>query len=358
MVWSKHSGKIAGIICLLLVLGGCRRADFAPQAGKTREEAFSKTDFVMDTVLQMTVYGKKDVTDDIKNSLAAAETKQLSWREADSEVSVINEKCGKGQTVAMEKDFSGWVRESLVLSEKSGGAFDPTIGRLTRLWNIEGDHPVVPEQSAIEERLKEMGYTHINIEESPSDDEKDTISMDEGVTLDLGAVGKGIGCDMAKQVLDEDGDTSGAVAAIGGSILTYGAKPDGESWKVAIRDPKGAEGEYMGVINIEGTAFVSTSGDYEKYFVENGKKYHHILDPATGYPAESGLCSVTIVCVPGQTEGEYPGLLSDGLSTACFILGREKGEALLKEYGAEGVFVDTEGNVTVTEGLKEKFEKM
>ena len=103
----------------------------------------------------------------------------------------------------------------------------------------------------------------------------------------------------------------------------------------------------MGVLSLSGTTNVSTSGDYEKYFMQNGKRYHHILDPATGYPAESGLISVTVV--------SDKGLLSDGLSTACFVLGKEKGQKLLETYGAEGIFIDQNKKVTVTKGLKDKF---
>lgn len=106
-------------------------------------------------------------------------------------------------------------------------------------------------------------------------------------------------------------------------------------------------GEAMGVLSLSGTTNVSTSGDYEKYFMQDGKRYHHILDPSTGYPADSGLISVTIV--------SDSGLLSDGLSTACFVLGKEKGEKLLETYGAEGVFIDQNKKVTVTKGLKDKF---
>ena len=109
----------------------------------------------------------------------------------------------------------------------------------------------------------------------------------------------------------------------------------------------------MGVLHLSDTACVSTSGDYEKYFVENGKKYHHILDPSTGYPAESDLTSVTVVCNKGT---ETDGLLSDGLSTACFVLGKERGKKLLEQYGAEGIFIDKENQIFVTENLKDHFE--
>jgi thiamine biosynthesis lipoprotein len=140
---------------------------------------------------------------------------------------------------------------------------------------------------------------------------------------------------------------SGAVISVGGSIVTYGQKDDGSDWSVAIAGPRSEEGDYLGILSVSGDKFVSTSGDYEKYFIKDGKRYHHILDPDTGYPAESGLISTTVLCDSG--------LLSDGLSTACFVLGAEKALDLLEEYGAEGILVDEEKNIYLTDGIAEQF---
>lgn len=325
---------------------------------KAESAAFSKTDFVMDTVLAETLYGSEDKTEEIKKLLSSLETEQLSWRKEDSVAAQINRKCGQGKKVSIGEDFARWTKDSLDLAKKSQGAFDPTIGNLTRLWNIEGEDPHVPEQEEIKRELAQIGYAHVKLE-NPSTTKGDSpqtkVSMKKGCTLDLGAVGKGIGCDVVREYLDGQKAVKGAVVAIGGSILTYGNKPDNRAWSVAIQDPEKEDGEYMGVLDIEGTAAVSTSGDYEKYFVENGKKYHHILDPSTGYPAKSGLRSVTVVCRDEGRTRQKAGLLSDGLSTACFVLGKEKALKLLEEYGAEAVFIDREKKVTVTDGLKDTF---
>lgn len=130
--------------------------------------------------------------------------------------------------------------------------------------------------------------------------------------------------------------------------MSYGSKPDGSAWQVAVTDPRDTEGDYLEQLLLNGTEFLSTSGDYEKYFIEDGVRYHHILDPATGYPARSGLTSVTVVCDDG--------LNADGLSTACFVLGKEKAEELLKKYNADGLFVDASDHVWMTEGMKERFQ--
>lgn len=378
--------------CLLLSMTACSsdKGNMKPAFEQTTADAsietsspqeYSKTDFVMSTVLSEKIYGTKNVTQDIKEELDKLEKDQLSWREDHSVVSKINADAQKGIKTKLDSDMTSWVEDSLELAKRSNGAFDPTIGRLTRLWNIEGDNPKVPSKQEIKNTLEDTGYTKIYLEKvesqntantkknvdkdikdntaknkETSEDTSQNTNTNESVssiyigdkcTLDLGAVGKGIACDVVQDYLKKQKEVSGAVIAVGGSILLYGSKADGSDWNVAVQNPRGQDGEAMGVLSLSGTTNVSTSGDYEKYFMQDGKRYHHILDPSTGYPADSGLISVTIV--------SDSGLLSDGLSTACFVLGKEKGEKLLETYGAEGVFIDQNKKVTVTKGLKDKF---
>lgn len=378
--------------CLLLSMTACSsdKGNMKPAFEQTTADAsietsspqeYSKTDFVMSTVLSEKIYGTKNVTQDIKEELDKLEKDQLSWREDHSVVSKINADAQKGIKTKLDSDMTSWVEDSLELAKRSNGAFDPTIGRLTRLWNIEGDNPKVPSKQEIKNTLEDTGYTKIHLEKvesqntantkknvdkdikdntaknkETSEDTSQNTNTNESVssiyigdkcTLDLGAVGKGIACDVVQDYLKKQKEVSGAVIAVGGSILLYGSKADGSDWNVAVQNPRGQDGEAMGVLSLSGTTNVSTSGDYEKYFMQDGKRYHHILDPSTGYPADSGLISVTIV--------SDSGLLSDGLSTACFVLGKEKGEKLLETYGAEGVFIDQNKKVTVTKGLKDKF---
>ena len=378
--------------CLLLSMTACSsdKGNMKPAFEQTTADAsietsspqeYSKTDFVMSTVLSEKIYGTKDVTQDIKEELDKLEKDQLSWREDHSVVSKINADAQKGIKTKLDSDMTSWVEDSLELAKRSNGAFDPTIGRLTRLWNIEGDNPKVPSKQEIKNTLEDTGYTKIHLEKvesqntantkknvdkdikdntaknkETSEDTSQNTNTNESVssiyirdkcTLDLGAVGKGIACDVVQDYLKKQKEVGGAVIAVGGSILLYGSKADGSDWNVAVQNPRGQDGEAMGVLSLSGTTNVSTSGDYEKYFMQDGKRYHHILDPSTGYPADSGLISVTIV--------SDSGLLSDGLSTACFVLGKEKGQKLLETYGAEGIFIDQNKKVTVTKGLKDKF---
>ncbi len=310
---------------------------------KNQDETFTDTSVVMDTVLKQTLYGKRDRTDEIRTLLVNLERKELSWREPASEVNGVNEAFSSSKSVGVTPDFANWTEETLKVAKDSNGALDPTIGELIRLWDIEGDNPKVPDRDRVSSILKETGYQQIKTDNG-------TLSMGKQGMLDFGAVGKGIGADEIKKYLSQKKDVSGAVVAIGGSVLVYGKKPGDAPWKVAVQDPRAEDGTPMGVLSLSKTTTVSTSGDYERYFEQDGVRYHHILDPSTGYPAKSGLISVTII--------HENGLYSDGLSTACFVLGKDKGMALLEKYGAEGVFIDEEKNVYITDGLKDIFSLM
>ena len=202
----------------------------------------------------------------------------------------------------------------------------------------------MPEQSELDALLKDVGYQNVTL-----DGNKVTLAKD--TTLDLGATGKGIGCDVIADFLKDQKEVSGMILNLGGSsVMAYGQKPDDSPWKVAVTDPRDTEGDYLGAITIKGGEFLSTSGDYEKYFMEDGKRYHHILNPKTGYPVWNGLDSVTIVCDNG--------LLADGLSTACFVLGMDDAMELLEKYDADAMFVDEDKDIYLTDGMKERFELM
>lgn len=314
-----------------------------PAWGNSETATYTKTDFAMDTVISETLYTSgEDITDKLVSTLKDIETNWLSWTDEGSQIYQLNQNAGSTQEVSDET--AGYLQQTFALSEASDGAMDPTMGKVIRLWDIDGENPHVPDEKELNSLLKDVGYEKVTLD-------GDQVTMSEGVTLDLGAVGKGIGCDAIKDILEQDKEVSGAIVNLGGSsVMSYGQKPDGSSWQVAVTDPRDTEGDYLGVVSLNGTEFLSTSGDYEKYFIEDGVRYHHILDPSTGYPARSGLISVTVVCSDG--------LDADGLSTACFVLGREKAKKLLEQYNADGLFVDDSGHVYLTEGMKERFQLM
>jgi len=160
--------------------------------------------------------------------------------------------------------------------------------------------------------------------------------------LDLGAVGKGIACDEVKMFLEKQDNVKGAIISVGGSVLTYGEKDDGTEWKIGIQHPR-EQGESIATLKLPGSLVVSTSGDYERYVETNGVRYHHILDPKTGKPADSGVISVTII--------SESGILSDALSTACFVLGKDAGLNLAQAFDAEAFIVDSDMQISMTEGM-------
>ena len=336
----------AGILCSSLFL----TVISATVLGKTTTvvyaadvEKYTNADFAMDTVVSETLYTSgADINTQIGEKLREMETTLLSWTEENSQISQLNN--AEGKTMEVSDDLAADLEKIRQLSQDSNGAFDPTLGKIIRLWDIAGENPHVPDQSEIDTLLPEVGYEKIQVDGN-------NVTLLDGCTLDLGAVGKGMGCDQIMDYLQTQPDVFGMILNLGGSsVMTYGEKPDGSSWKVALTDPRDTEGDYLGAITLDANQFLSTSGDYEKYFIEDGIRYHHILDPKTGYPVQNGLTSVTIVCDQGY--------LADGLSTACFVLGMDAAKPLLEKYGAEAVFVDEDKNVYVTSGLMDKFELM
>ena len=341
---SKRS--VAGILCgslLLTVISAIVLGKTITVVYASDIEKYTNADFAMDTVVSETLYTSgADINTQIGEKLREMETTLLSWTEENSQISQLNNADGK--TMEVSDDLAADLEKIRQLSQDSNGAFDPTLGKIIRLWDIAGENPHVPDQSEIDTLLPEVGYEKIQVDGN-------NVTLLDGCTLDLGAVGKGMGCDQIMDYLQTQPDVFGMILNLGGSsVMTYGEKPDGSPWKVALTDPRDTEGDYLGAITLDANQFLSTSGDYEKYFIEDGIRYHHILDPKTGYPVQNGLISVTIVCDQGY--------LADGLSTACFVLGMDAAKPLLEKYDAEAVFVDEDKNVYVTSGLMDKFELM
>lgn len=327
----KRAKLVMGFVALL-ALSGCRSND----------NIYSHTDTAMGTIINQTIYGKDDITQNVLTVITDLEENTLSWRVADSEISRINTSAGQVDGAALSASMEEYLTTIMDVAEKSNGGFDPTIGKVTRLWNIDEQNTVIPEQNAISKLLLNVGYEKLKLD-------SDRLYLPKNSSLDFGAVGKGIACDSIYQLLANSKDISGAVISVGGSIVTFGEKPDHSNWNVAITHPR-EENSYLGSVSVPGGTFLSTSGDYERYVEVDGVRYHHIINPHTGYPADSGLCSVTIV--------SDNGLLSDALSTACFVLGAEDGLSLAEQYGVEALLVTNELEFIMTEGMKEFFSPL
>lgn len=352
-----------------------------PQAGcgsnGENYQGIAKTGFYLDTVCTITIYGV-DPDSDLGKELSEADQegqqkrifqlitdaflecdrceKILSKTLDSSEISKIN--AAGGQTVTVSDMTAEVIEKGLEYGTLSNGVFDITIGKVTDLWNFhdfqtedtsdseagtgEGTDPL-PDPELLKEAVRHVDYRKVSV------DEDQVALQDPEMEIDLGGIAKGYIADHLTQWLEERGVVS-AVIDLGGNIVAIGGKSAGllelpqQDFTIGIKDPQSESGQLLGIFECSDKTVV-TSGTYERYVVKDGKKYHHILNPETGWPAETDVNSVTII-----TEKNHA-VDGDGLSTTCLALGVEKGTALIESIeGAEAVFVDLDGNITSTSG--------
>ena len=298
-----------------------------------------RTGVAMGSVITVSLRGTDDETiaDSIIDRITDEEVRHISRYSKNSEIYRLNQE----RSLALSESTAAVVEKSLEIAKASAGMFDISIGRLSALWDFDSDSQIIPDSEAIESALFSCGFEKIS-------QQSGAYILTDGLEIDLGAVGKGVACDIALDILENSPAVSGAVISVGGTILTYGKNDGKGAWTVGIRTPEKDDMSYFAKLRVSGTKFISTSGSYEKSFIRDGKLYHHILSPETGYPAESGLKSVTV--------SADNGLVADALSTACFVLGPDHSAAILEKYGADAVFVDTENNVYITQGIADGFE--
>lgn len=333
----------AAAVVAMVIITGRQNADKA-------EKSLNTT--VMGTTASITVYGRdgSDIIDGIMKVENDLDKNVISWREEGSEVWNVNHFYKAGEDYQISDELAYILEKTLDISKDNGDLLDITIRPLAEVWGIESGSTEIPAQTDIDAALANVDVTQVTCitAQSGSDDQAYVNIARDGMSLDFGAVGKGYGCDIATNYLKGTSAT-GACVALGGSIMVYGSKPDGSDWKIGVKDPRAGEGSVLGVISANSgeTLFVSTSGDYEKYFEKDGKRYHHILDPKTGYPAWKHTIAATVVCDNG--------LLSDALSTLCMLLDRESAMETVSRYGAEAILIDDQMNVYVSDGLRNRF---
>ncbi len=232
------------------------------------------------------------------------------------------------------------LKKAVELAEKTNEAFSPALGSLTSLWNITSDNPRVPDETEIKKALLKCDYKNIVFE-----NQKAVVS---DVRLDLGGIAKGYAAQIAIESLKNNG-VQNALVSLGGNVAVCGSSQNSVEngsvgWKVGIRNPFDTDSVLGYVVMTEGVCAVS--GDYERFFVEDGIKYHHIFDRFTGFPAQSSLSSVAVI--------SQDGALADALTTAFFVMGEEKAREFYEEeiYSFEAVFVDNNGNVSTTDNIE------
>lgn len=306
--------------------------------------------YAMDTNMTVSAHG-----DGAKAAAKAVETEVnrlealLSRTRADSAVSRLNAAGGAPVQLPIRDILFAAGR----YSEVTGGAFDSTVAPLVTAWGFTTDHYQVPSQEELDRLLPYVGSEHIHLGEGGE------ISLDAGTQIDLGGIAKGYASDLAEAILAENGVES-AMVSLGGNVYVRGGKPDGSPWRVGVQDPGNPAG-FVGVLSLT-DAYAVTSGGYQRYFEEGGRRYHHIIDPATGYPAEGGLTSVTVVAPRNGKEREKApgnGAMCDAFSTALFVMGEEKAVEFWRSGGFDFqlVLVTEDGRVLVTDGLEDNFQR-
>ncbi|WMJ23303.1 FAD:protein FMN transferase [Paludicola sp. MB14-C6] len=327
------------VLCLLAVLTLSQMLISCSSQTKT---ASNGEIFVMNTVVTQKVYGKNrdKAILNVNNCLKEME-KELSMYIPESYISKINQNAGLTPVKVNSYTFD-LIQTTQKYCERSNGVFDITIAPITKLWGITSQNPKVPTQDQINELLPLIDYRNIKL-----DSKSQTVMLKEkGMAIDLGGIAKGYINDLIKSEYDKL-NISSALISIGGNIYAYHTKPDNTLFTLGIRDPKGSSNDMVGKLKVK-DKIVATSGAYERFFEQDGKVYHHILDSKTGYPAESDLLSATVVSENGG--------LADFLSTTVFISGKKQMKQYLNQSEFSVIIIDKEKNVYVSDNLKDSFE--
>lgn len=314
------------------------------EVGSEQTEPVSKDFFAMDTYMNITAYGSD--TNKVEQAVELAENKVneldnlLSTGIETSEINRLNEN-GHGE---MSDTSMYLLEESLKISSKTDGAFNPVMYPLMELWGFTSQNYHVASDDEIAALLP-----LVNVEDIKYDTDKNTIKFNkEGMKIDFGGIAKGYTSDEVVKILKDNGIKS-AFISLGGNVWVLGNKTDGSKWRVGIQNPDNTKEGYLGILSVCDTAVI-TSGGYERYFEEDGKVYHHILDPNTGKPADSGIKSVTII--------SRNGTLADGLSTALFVCGLEKASQIYcdSDNEFEAILLTQDDKMYVTEGITDSLE--
>ena len=288
--------------------------------GETAAESETRTVYAMDTVMNLTVYGENAAAalESAEKELHTLDEAVLSRTAEGSELYALNTSNGETVECGADDILPALIETALTISDATDGAFDPTLAPVLDAWGFTKDERRVPSADELKELLGHTGCGKVALEKTA---DGWTVTLLDGAQLDLG-----------------------------GDVFVMGRKTDGSDWRIAVKDPADTE-SYLGVVSAA-DKFIVTSGVYERYFEENGVRYHHILDPKTGCPAESGLVSVTVLCENGAW--------ADALSTACFVLGPDGALALRDDLADQGtdfelILVTDDGRVLYTDGLADAF---
>lgn len=294
----------------------------------------SETFYAMDTVMTITAYGKNaEAGTSAAREEILAKDKLWSVTNGNSTLYALDHGAS-----AADADTLALISYALDISEKTGGALDPTVYPILTAWGFTTDENRVPDDEELSRLLENVGYERVTVAENE-------VRLPEGMMLDLGAVAKGRASDLAAELLRENG-VSSAIINLGGNVYALGKKPDGSDWRIGIKDPESENS--VGVLSLSDRAVV-TSGSYERCFTApDGTVYGHIIDPKTGYPVNNELLSATMIAADGT--------LCDALSTAMFVMGSEAAESYWRENGGFDMILITKNHeLILTEGVEKNF---
>lgn len=334
----KHLSIFALGATIIMVLSACgKNVEYTPATQQM---------IAMDTVMQFTVYGETGnaVIHSCMKEIQRLE-KLLSRTDPFSEIGSLNK--ASGQPVQVGEETCHLLEAAAAYSSATKGAFDITIAPVMDAWGFSSGNQQIPSQAKLDALLDYVGMEHVHLNGN------DTAQLDPGTQVDLGGIAKGYASDCLAEIFAQSGVESGWFS-LGGNVLAWGAKPDGSPWLVGIQDPKFPnEPKVAGVIDLK-DAYAVTSGVYQRYFEQSGSVYHHILNPSTGYPADSGLTSVTVIA---NRTGTGSGTTCDALSTALLVMGEASALDFWRNSTCEFelVLITTDNRVLVTSGIAESF---
>ncbi|MDR3597203.1 FAD:protein FMN transferase [Clostridium sp.] len=310
--------------------------------GKYENNEIVKSSYALGTLINLRAYGSKaeKAIDEALERLNNIDDKMSAFKES-SEISKINYMAGTSET-SVGRDTYLVVKKAIEYSKVLEGTFDPTIRPLVKLWNIGTKEEKIPEEAEIRAAKKLVNCSDVILDESNTS----IMLKHKNQALDVGGIAKGFAADEVRDIFLKHNIKS-ALIDLGGNIFALGAKQDNTPWRVGIQNPFKPRGEFIGILSVKNKSIV-TSGNYERYFMKDGKRFHHIIDPKTGYPSESKIISATII-----SDNSIDG---DGLSTGVYILGVDKALKIIDAIeGIDAIFVTEDKKVYMTSGVKDIF---
>lgn len=344
MNWKSRAGYILAMAFLVII--SCSGCSLHP------ESSFDRSGVAMDTTISLRATGKeaKEAVDESFQRIEQLD-KLASAQDPSSDVSKINAAAGKAY-VQVDPAVYEMIDFAKTYSEKTQGEWDISVGIMTNLWQIGNEGQHVPSAEEIQAALQLVNYKDILLR--PED--HSVMLAKSGMVIDLGGVAKGYAVDEIRKIYEKHHIESGLINMGSSSMYALGKNSKGKAWNIGMKHPRSdKKDEYLGIIAIENQS-LSTSGDYERYFIQDGVRYCHIFDPRTGRPADSGVMSDSIVI---NNDVEHAGMLSDILTTVVFVLGPQKGLEFINGIpGIECEITGTDGAIYMTQGFKQHFSDM